>query len=169
MIQPQLDFLRTINKKIYRDPETLVPVLDELRQKGSTIVFGNGCFELLHVGHVRYLFAARALGDALIVGVNTDESVKAIKPDRQPVNTDAERFEIIAALEAVDFVVPLGGQTPIELLELLKPDIHTKGTDYAVEDLPETSVVRAYGGRVEIVGDPKDHSVTDMLREMKDR
>jgi rfaE bifunctional protein nucleotidyltransferase chain/domain len=162
-----LAYLESVNKKIFDPPEDLVPHLDRLRQQGKTIVFGNGCFELLHVGHIRYLFAAKALGDILVVGVNTDESVKINKPDRTPVNPDHERREIIASLEAVDFVVPLREQTPIELLEILRPDIHTKGTDYKAEDLPEASVVEAYGGRVAIVGDPKDHSVTDMLDGMK--
>lgn len=169
MTSSELDYLDRINKKIFDPPQELVPTLERLRAEGKTIVFGNGCFELLHVGHIRYLFAAKALGDILVVGVNTDESVKINKPDRTPVNPDHERREIIASLEAVDFVVPLREQTPIELLEILKPDIHTKGTDYKAEDLPEARIVEGYGGRVAIVGDPKDHSVTDMLAEMKER
>ena len=155
-------------RKIFLDPSELCPVLDRLRSQSATIVFAGGCFELLHVGHVRYLTAARELGDVLIVGANTDSSMKIVKPDRRPVTPDHERFEILAALEAVDYVVPLRERTPAELLDLLRPDIHTKGTDYKVEDIPERTIVEAYGGRVEIVGDPKDHSTTDMLKALRD-
>jgi D-beta-D-heptose 7-phosphate kinase/D-beta-D-heptose 1-phosphate adenosyltransferase len=132
------------------------------------IVTANGCFELLHVGHVHYLASAKALGDVLIVAVNTDDSMRLIKPDRRPVNPDSERFEIIAALEAVDYVVPLNERTPVSLLELFKPDIHTKGTDYTLDKIPERVVVERYGGRVELVGGPKSHSTTDMLRALQD-
>ena len=155
------------NQKIYADTKRLLPRLDEARASGRTIVFANGCFELLHVGHIRYLRAARELGDLLVVAVNTDESVAAIKPGRRPVNSDRERMEILAALEAVDFVVPLADRTPAGLLALLKPHIHTKGTDYTLERIPERVVVEAYGGRVELVGGPKERSTTDMLRAIK--
>ncbi len=158
----------TCAKKIFLDPEKLRDRLDELRRGGAKVVFANGCFELLHVGHIRYLAAAKALGDVLVLGVNTDASMKVIKPDRKPVNPDAERFEILAALEMVDFVVPLRERTPAELLDLLRPDFHTKGTDYRLEDIPERTVVEAYGGQVAIVGDPKDHSTSDMLETLRD-
>jgi D-beta-D-heptose 7-phosphate kinase/D-beta-D-heptose 1-phosphate adenosyltransferase len=154
--------------KFYENPADLVPVLEELRRQGKIIVFGNGCFELLHVGHVRYLFGAKAKGDVLVVAVNTDGSMKKIKPDRNPVNPDRERFELIAAIEAVDYVVPLSEETPVSLIRMLRPHIHTKGTDYTVERIPERQVVESYGGRVEIVGDPKNHSTTSMLRGIQE-
>ncbi len=152
--------------KIHMDPELLAPRIEARRKAGQTIVFSNGCFELLHVGHIRYLRAARALGDCLILAVNTDASLKLIKPDRQPVNPDYERFEILAALEVVDYIVPLRERTPASLLQLFRPHIHTKGTDYTLDQIPERSVVEAYGGRVEIVGDEKSHSTSDMLRHL---
>jgi D-beta-D-heptose 7-phosphate kinase/D-beta-D-heptose 1-phosphate adenosyltransferase len=152
------------HRKIYLEPERLVPTLESLRAKGASVVFANGCFELLHVGHIRYLAAARALGDCLIVAVNTDASMRKIKPDRRPVIPDHERFEILAALAVVDFIVPLEDRTPAALLHLLRPDIQAKGTDYTLEKIPERVVVEAYGGRVAIVGDEKTHSTTDMLR-----
>ncbi len=153
-------------EKIYLDPKDLSPTIEDLRNEGKTIVFANGCFELLHVGHIRYLTAAKALGDHLIVAVNSDESMSRIKPDRKPVNPDIERFELMAALAVVDFVVPLREDTPNSLLELFRPQIHTKGTDYTLEQIPERKIVEAYGGRVELVGDPKDHSTTAMLEEL---
>lgn len=159
----------TGNHKIFLDPQELVPHLERRRQQGAVIVFGNGCFELLHVGHVRYLFAAKALGNILIVAVNTDESMKRIKPDRRPVNPDYERFELLAAVEAVDYIVPLAEDNPISLLRLFKPHIHTKGTDYTLDKIPERAIVESYGGRVALVGDPKEHSTSNMLRELKQR
>lgn len=155
--------------KIFQDPESLLPHIEELRSRGSTIVTANGCFELLHVGHVRYLYAAKDLGDVLIVAVNSDESMKTVKPDRKPVNPDFERYELIAALEPVDYVVPLEDATPERLLRMFRPHIHTKGTDYELEQIPERAIVEAHGGRVELVGDPKRHSTTDMLRELRKR
>jgi D-beta-D-heptose 7-phosphate kinase/D-beta-D-heptose 1-phosphate adenosyltransferase len=156
-----------LSKKIILEPIALQPRIEALRRRGKKIVFANGCFELLHVGHIRYLNAAKALGDVLIVAVNTDESMALIKPERRPVNPDIERMEILAALEAVDYVVPLAERTPVELIQLFRPDIHTKGTDYTLDRIPERSVVESYGGRVELVGGPKDHSTTDMLRALR--
>lgn len=158
-----------VKGKIYPDPAKLVSVLDSLKAEGKKIVFGNGCFELIHVGHIRYLFAAKELGDILVVAVNTDESMKRIKPDRDPVNPDHERMEIIASIEAVDYVIPLSGDNPAYLLEMLKPDFHTKGTDYAdvLETIPEWKILNSYGGKIKAVGDPKDHSTTDMLEKLK--
>jgi D-beta-D-heptose 7-phosphate kinase/D-beta-D-heptose 1-phosphate adenosyltransferase len=154
-------------KKIYVDPRGLKPHVEDLQSQGKTIVFGNGCFDLLHVGHIRYLEAAKALGDVLILAVNTDESMARIKPGREPVKPDHERFEILAAFESVDFVVPLVEDTPTSLLELFRPDIHTKGTDYTLDQIPERVVVESYGGRVELVGGPKEHSTTTMLKTIK--
>lgn len=155
--------------KVYPDPRRLVPRLRQVRRRRRTVVFANGCFDLLHVGHVRYLEAAKALGDLLIVAVNTDASMRLVKPHRRPVVPDAERIELVAALEAVDYVVPLEDRTPIGLIELFRPDIHTKGTDYTLDRLPERPIVEAYGGRVALVGGPKDHSTTELLRAIEAR
>jgi len=153
--------------KVFTDPERLVPILEERRRTGAVLVFANGCFELLHVGHVRYLYGAKALGDILVVAVNTDESMRQIKPDRRPVNKDYERLEIIAAFESVDFVVPLHETNPERLIGLFRPDVHTKGTDYTLDRIPERRIVEGYGGRVELVGDPKCHSTTEMLKALR--
>ena len=153
--------------KIFTDPARLAGRLDRLRDGGATIVLANGCFELLHVGHVRYLEAAKALGDVLVVAVNTDASMRLIKPDRRPVNPDRERLEIIAALGAVDFVVPLADRTPAGLIELFRPHVQAKGSDYRLDQIPERFLVQSYGGRVELVGGPKRRSTTDMLRSIR--
>jgi D-glycero-beta-D-manno-heptose 1-phosphate adenylyltransferase len=154
--------------KVFADPDKLTLHVENRRHAGAVIVFANGCFELLHVGHVRFLYGAKALGDVLVVAVNTDASMRIIKPDRRPVNKDYERMELIAAFECVDFVVPLKEQNPERLIKLYRPDIHTKGTDYTLERIPERHVVESYGGRVALVGDPKTHSTTEMLRAMRE-
>lgn len=153
--------------KIFLDPASLAPHIEELKARGAKIAFANGCFELIHVGHVRYLAAAKALADALIVAVNTDESMRRIKPNRKPVNPDHERLEILSAFESVDYVVPLRETTPDSLLLLFKPHFHTKGTDYTLDRIPERAVVEGYGGEVRLVGDPKNHSTTEMLRALR--
>ena len=133
------------------------------RAAGRTVALANGCFDLLHVGHVRYLRGAAAEADRLLVAVNADRSVTALKGDGRPVQAAAERAEIVAALEMVDYVVIFEEATVAALIELLRPDVHCKGTDYTVDTVPEREVVRAYGGRTAIVGDPKDHSTRDLL------
>ena len=133
------------------------------RAAGRTVALANGCFDVLHVGHVRYLRGAAAEADRLLVAVNADRSVTALKGDGRPVQTAAERAEIVAALEMVDYVVVFGETTVSALLGRLRPDVHCKGTDYTVDTVPERDVVRAYGGRTAIVGDPKDHSTRDLL------
>jgi len=133
------------------------------RKGGARVVFANGCFDLLHVGHVRYLEAARALGDILVVGINGDEQVRRLKGEGRPFVPERERAEVIASLRAVDYVTVFHEPTVTELLLALRPDIHAKGTDYTEETVPERDVVRSYGGRTRIVGDPKDHSSTEML------
>lgn len=133
------------------------------RRGGARVVFANGCFDLLHVGHVRYLEAAKGLGDLLVVGVNSDEQVRRLKGEGRPFIPERERAEVIASLRAVDYVTVFQEPTVTELLLALRPDIHAKGTDYTEESVPERDVVRSFGGRVQIVGDPKDHSSTDML------
>ena len=136
------------------------------RKGGARVVFANGCFDLLHVGHVRYLEAAKGLGDLLVVGVNSDEQVQRLKGEGRPFVSERERAEVIASLRAVDYVTVFHEPTVTELLLALRPDIHAKGTDYTEESVPERDVVRSFGGRVQIVGDPKDHSSTEMLRDV---
>lgn len=136
------------------------------RKNGARIVFANGCFDILHVGHVRYLEEARALGDILVVGINSDEQVRALKGPGRPFIPARERAELIASLRAVDMVTIFHEPMVEALLLAIRPDIHAKGTDYTEETVPERDVVRSYGGRVQIVGDPKDHSSTEMIERV---
>jgi len=135
----------------------------EERAAGRTIAFANGCFDLLHVGHIRYLESAAHEGDVLIVAVNDDESVRALTGAGRPILSASDRAELVAALRCVDYVVIFSEPTVGPLLTALKPDVHCKGTDYTVDSVPERDVVHAYGGRIAIVGDPKDHSTRDLL------
>jgi D-glycero-beta-D-manno-heptose 1-phosphate adenylyltransferase len=136
----------------------------EWRQAGETVILANGCFDLLHVGHVRYLEGAKALGGRLVVGINSDASVRVLKGEGRPLMTENERAEIVSALAAVDAVVVFGEPDVGALIRELRPDVQAKGTDYTRETVPEREIVIACGGRVEIVGDPKDHSTTDIVR-----
>ena len=129
----------------------------------EAVAFANGCFDLLHVGHVRYLQSAAAEADRLIVAINDDESVRTLKGEGRPVLAAAHRAELVAALRGVDYVVIFPEPTVGPLLEALKPDVHCKGTDYTLDTVPERDIVKGYGGRVAIVGDPKDHSTRDLL------
>ena len=133
------------------------------RAAGRTIAFANGAFDLLHVGHVRYLQAAAAEADVLVVAVNDDASVRGLKGSGRPIMADRDRAERVAALRGVDYVVIFHEPTVGPLLEALRPDVHCKGTDYTIESVPEREIVKAYGGRTAIVGDPKDHSTRDLL------
>ena len=133
------------------------------RRAGRTVAFANGCFDLLHVGHVRYLQAAAAEADVLVVAINDDRSVTDLKGPGRPILTAADRAELVAALRGVDYVVIFSEPTVAPLLTALKPDVHCKGTDYTADTVPERETVRGYGGRVAIVGDPKDHSTRDLL------
>ena len=135
----------------------------EARESGARIVLANGCFDVLHVGHLRYLAGARELGDMLVVGINSDEQVAIQKGPGRPVLPATERAEIVAALESVTYVTIFDEPTVEQLLLTLKPDVHAKGTDYTTESVPERDVVRSYGGQVAIVGDPKDHSTTEII------
>jgi rfaE bifunctional protein nucleotidyltransferase chain/domain len=146
----------------------LAAVLADERGGGRTIAFANGCFDLLHVGHVRYLQGARAEADRLVVAVNADESVRGLKGPGRPILDERARAELVAALACVDYVVIFADRTVDRLLTMLKPDVHCKGTDYTVETVPERETVRAYGGRVAIVGDPKDHSTRELLARLAD-
>ena len=138
------------------------------RKAGRTVAFANGVFDLLHVGHVRYLQAAAAEGDRLIVAVNDDDSVRRLKGEGRPILAAADRAELVAALRGVDYAVIFSEPTVGPLLELLTPDVHCKGTDYAVDTVPEREIVKAYGGRIAIVGDPKDHSTRDLLARLRE-
>jgi rfaE bifunctional protein nucleotidyltransferase chain/domain len=139
----------------------------EWRHKGETVVLANGCFDLLHVGHIRYLHAAKSLGGRLVVAINSDRSARRLKGEGRPLMPERERSEIIAALEDVDAVVVFSEPDVRALVREIRPDVQAKGTDYTAESVPEGDVVRECGGRVEIVGDPKDHSSSEMLRAMK--
>jgi D-glycero-beta-D-manno-heptose 1-phosphate adenylyltransferase len=136
------------------------------RRGGRTIAFANGCFDLLHVGHVRYLRAAAAEADRLVVAVNDDVAAGAKGPGR-PILTAAVRAELVAAVRGVSYVTVFSEPTVTELLVLLRPDVHCKGTDYTVDTVPEREIVRSYGGRIAIVGDPKDHSTRDLLARIR--
>jgi len=137
------------------------------RVAGRTIAFANGCFDLLHVGHVRYLRGAAAEADRLIVAVNDDASVQRLKGPGRPAMPVSERAEIIAALGVVDYVVAFADETVERLLGRIKPDVHCKGTDYTVDTVPERATVKAYGGRTAIVGDPKDHASRDLAKKIR--
>ena len=148
--------------------EALVARVTAERRAGRTIAFANGVFDLLHVGHVRYLEGARREADVLVVAVNDDACVRALKGRDRPVLPAADRAELVAALRCVHAVVVFPEPTVTRLLELLRPDVHCKGTDYTVDTVPERETVRAYGGRTAIVGDPKDHSTRDLLRAIRE-
>ena len=149
--------------------ETLVAKVAEARAKGLTIALANGCFDLMHVGHVRYLAGAKALADILVVGINSDRQAKALKGDSRPFMPENERAEVIASLRSVDLVTIFDEPTVVELIRAIRPDFHAKGTDYTVDTVPEREVVREVGGLVAIVGDPKDHSSTDLIARAKNR
>jgi rfaE bifunctional protein nucleotidyltransferase chain/domain len=142
---------------------------EDARRRGVQVAVANGAFDLLHVGHLRYLEAAKAatLGGVLIVGVNTDASVRATKGPGRPVIPERERAEIVDALRCVDRVVLFTEPTAAELLIALQPDLHVKGTDYAPETVPERELVARFGGRTVVAGDPKDHSTTDLIARLK--
>jgi len=144
----------------------LVEAVARDRAAGRTLAFANGCFDLLHVGHVRYLRAAAAEADRLIVAVNDDRSVAALKGPGRPILPASDRAELVAALRGVSYVVVFGDPNVERLLLLVKPDVHCKGTDYTVESVPERAIVRQYGGRTAIVGDPKTHATRDLLKRI---
>jgi len=144
----------------------LIEAVARERRAGKSISFANGCFDLLHVGHVRYLQGAAAEADVLVVAVNDDPSVAALKGEGRPILSAADRAELVAGLRGVDYVVVFGEPNVERLLRLLRPDVHCKGTDYTVESVPERAVVAAYGGRTAIVGDPKAHATRDLVKRI---
>lgn len=138
-----------------------------LRDSGQRMVFTNGCFDILHVGHVRYLGAARALGDCLVVGLNSDASVRRLKGAARPVNEEADRAEVLDALRAVDYVTIFDEPTAAELIEILRPDVYVKGGDYTMDTLPEAKIVKGYGGRVELIDLVPDRSTTRVIEKLR--
>jgi rfaE bifunctional protein nucleotidyltransferase chain/domain len=148
------------------DREQLVVRVAEARRAGRTVAFANGCFDILHVGHTRYIEAAAQEADLLIVAINDDESVRALKGPGRPILPARDRAVLVAALRWVDFVVVFPELTVGPLLEALRPDVHCKGTDYTVDSVPERDIVHGYGGRIAIVGDPKNHSTQALLQRI---
>jgi D-glycero-beta-D-manno-heptose 1-phosphate adenylyltransferase len=144
----------------------LIEAIARERAAGRTIAFANGCFDLLHVGHVRYLAGAAAEGDRLVVAVNDDRSVERLKGTGRPILPASDRAELVAALRGVDYVVIFPDENVERLLLRLKPDVHCKGTDYTIESVPERAVVAGYGGRTAIVGDPKSHATRELLQRI---
>ena len=149
--------------------EQLVARVAADRRAGLTVAFANGCFDLLHVGHVRYLKGAAAEADRLIVAVNTDTSVRALKGSNRPILPERDRAELVAAVRGVSYVVLFSDPNVERLLSLLEPDVHCKGTDYTVDTVPERAVVVSYGGRTAIVGDPKQHNTRDLIARIAGR
>ena len=149
--------------------EQLKRRVEQWRKSGEKITLANGCFDLLHVGHVRYLSAARKLGGKLIVAVNSDDSVRKLKGTGRPLMPEAERAEILAALTDVDAVVIFSEPDVRPLIREIAPDVQAKGTDYTAESVPERDTLTEVGGRVEIVGDPKDHSATELIRKLEQK
>jgi len=155
-----------VNAPILTETELMRVASDE-RAAGKSIAFANGVFDVLHVGHLRYLQDASKEADVLIVGVNGDDSVRAIKGEGRPVTNERERAELLSAIRGVSYVTIFHDPSPARLLSVLKPDVHCKGTDYTADTVPERAVVLAYGGRIAIVGDAKEHSTTDLLRKVR--
>jgi len=149
------------------DRDALVAAVARERDAGKTIVLANGCFDLLHVGHLRYLEGAKELRDVLVVGINSDEQTRRLKGEGRPFIPENERAELIAALRCVDLVTIFDEPTVEQLIRSIRPDVHAKGTDYTAETVPEREIIREVGGRVAVVGDPKDHSSTELIATVR--
>ena len=137
-----------------------------LNERDKTVVFTNGCFDILHSGHINYLYQAAQLGDILIIGINSDSSVKKLKGDSRPINSGRERAEIMAALEFTDYIIIFDEENPEKTLEILKPDIHVKGGDYIIEDIPERKIVESYGGKVIILNNYPGYSTSSTIEKI---
>jgi rfaE bifunctional protein nucleotidyltransferase chain/domain len=170
-LQEANNSFRAVNHKLKSRTE-LATAVSEAKSRGKVVVFTNGCFDILHVGHVRYLQDARSLGDVLVIGVNTDESVRRLKGPERPLVSEQVRAEILSALECVDYVTLFPEGTPVELITAIHPDIHVKGGDYKPEDLPEAEAVRAGGGRVVIVSfastESEGFSTTNLIGKIRE-
>ncbi len=142
-------------------------ILKKLKEEGKAVVTTNGCFDILHVGHVRYLEKAKSFGDVLIVALNSDKSVKSIKGESRPINNENDRAEVLSALKSVDYVVLFDEDSPIDLLLQIKPDVHTKGADYTIESLPEAKGIMAAGGRIEFISFVEGKSTTSIIEKMR--
>jgi rfaE bifunctional protein nucleotidyltransferase chain/domain len=149
------------------DRANLAAFAGDARSRGKRIILANGCFDLIHAGHVRYLAGAKALGGELLVAINSDRQVRLLKGEGRPAMPEDERAEIIAAFRFVDAVTVFGEPTVEEVIRLVRPDVHAKGTDYTADSVPEREIVRSYGGQIAIVGDPKDHSSTALLQTLR--
>ena len=145
------------------DRDHLIAITSEARKLGEKIILTNGCFDLIHVGHIRYLAGAKELGGFVVTGINSDRQVRSLKGEGRPFMPENERAEIIASLRCVDAVTIFDEPTVEALIAAIRPDFHAKGTDYTTDTVPEREIVRSYGGEVAIVGDPKDHSSTDLI------
>ena len=145
----------------------LIDFAAAVRERGNKLILANGCFDLIHVGHVRYLMGAKSLGGELLVAINSDAQVRALKGDGRPAMPENDRAEVVAAFRFVDAVTIFDESTVEEIIHILRPDFHAKGTDYTTDTVPERELVRSYGGTVAIVGDPKDHSSTALLANLR--
>lgn len=148
------------------DAKDIAAFCEVLRKGGQKVVFTNGCFDILHAGHVTYLEKARSFGDCLVLGLNTDVSVRRLKGPERPINSELDRAKVVGALKAVDYVVLFGEQTAEHLISLVKPDVYVKGGDYTLETLPEAKIVQSYGGRVEFVNMVPGRSTTNIIRKI---
>lgn len=156
-----------INRVLTKEDAKLL--IENLKKEGKKIVFTNGCFDILHVGHLRYLEEAKELGDILIVGINSDASVKRLKGETRPINAELDRAELLAGLKAVDYTVLFTEDTPIQLISYLKPSIHVKGGDYKVEELPESKTVFSYGGEVKILSLIDGKSTSNVVKKIQNK
>ncbi len=154
-------------KNKFQPIKTLQLTVQNLKKDGKRIVFANGIFDILHVGHIRYLEGAKELGDILIVALNSDSSARGLKGKEKPIIPLEERIEIISSIQAVDYVTSFEEEDAEKTLLILKPHVHAKGTDYTTETVPEKNVVASFGGKIAIVGDPKDHSTKDIIQKVK--
>ncbi len=154
---------------IINNTDLLIKLINELKNNNLKIVFTNGCFDILHKGHVKYLNNAKKLGDIFIVGINSDESIKKIKGDKRPIIPLDSRIVVLDNLKCVDIVVPFSEETPVELIKLIKPDIHVKGGDYKIEDLPESKYILEYGGSVKIIPLIKGYSTTNIIKTVLEK
>ena len=149
--------------------ENLKNHIQQLKEKGNKVVFTNGCFDILHIGHVRYLKASSKCGDVLIVGLNSDSSVKRLKGETRPINNELDRAELLSELGFVDYVVIFEEDTPINLLKEIEPDIYTKGADYTIETLPEAQTVLSYGGKIEFITLVEGKSTTNVIKKIENK